>query len=359
MLAPLALALLAAGLLGTSAALQRHALAGLPDRGAGGATLLRRAAGRPLWWAGTACSAGALAAQFTALRLGPLLLVQVVLLLGVVASALVEQLVLGARPGARARAGTVLTTAGLAGLLVTLEPTSGAAGAAPPTAALLRLAVAFAAAVVLARVLQRRSGSALGLAVATGGGYGLTAIALKAVGAQATLGWGEPLAHGALWVAVLVGPSAVALSQHALAGSRSAAVTVSTIATTELGVVTAGSAWFGEHVSTSTPHVLLALAAGAAALVGLALGHAPTPPAPGELELLPASVREPADGTAQRHGPAREPLDDGPGLREGLGRDGRRRGDVLDRRGDLARGGRGVGGRAGHLARGSRLLLDR
>ena len=131
--APLALALLAAALLGTSAALQRQALAGPAAHDLVRTGLLRRAARRPLWWAGVACSAGALVAQFTALRLGSLLVVQVVLLLGIVVSGLVEQVAFGARPRPRARTGMLLTTAGLVAVLV--GPAAVALSHAPPTGA--------------------------------------------------------------------------------------------------------------------------------------------------------------------------------------------------------------------------------
>jgi hypothetical protein len=104
----------------------------------------------------------------------------------------------------------------------------------------------------------------LGLAAATGLGYGVTAIQLKVVGTQLALGLTVPLAHPALYVAAAVGPLSILLSQHALQQGRRALAVVSLILVIDPLVGLAGGlSWFGEHVAT-----------GAAALTGAGLGLA-------------------------------------------------------------------------------------
>ena len=53
------------------------------------------------------------------------------------------------------------------------------------------------------------AGRVLALAVATGLGYGITAVALKTVGTQLASGLAGPFPHPALYVALALGPSAI------------------------------------------------------------------------------------------------------------------------------------------------------
>ena len=117
--------------------------------------------------------------------------------------------------------------------------------------------------------------AAVGLSVATGLGYGVTAVALKTVGTELGRGWSGPLGHPALWTAVVVGPLSVLLSQHALRRARAVAAAVSVIVVIDpLVGLLAGTTWFGEHVAVTPISIAVALTAAVAVVVGIALGHA-------------------------------------------------------------------------------------
>ncbi len=151
----------------------------------------------------------------------------------------------GRRPGPRALGGVVLAGAGLVGLLVVLSPTQAAVATAPgPTAA--TVVVGGCAAAVLAGLAWARwtrSGSrALGLAVGTGIGYGLTAALLKLVTAQLRDGWTGTLHHPALalYAVCVLGPASILLSQNAFQQGRVAALAVTVILVLDpvIGLVT-------------------------------------------------------------------------------------------------------------------------
>jgi hypothetical protein len=102
----------------------------------------------------------------------------------------------------------------------------------------------------------------------------VTAVALKTVGAELGSGLAAPLGHPALWIAVVVGPLSVLLSQHALRRARAVAAAVSVIVVIDpLVGLLAGIAWFGEHVVVTPPSLTAALAAVVCVIAGIVLGH--------------------------------------------------------------------------------------
>lgn len=210
-------------------------------------------------WIGTAASVAGLFLQVLALALGPIIVVQSAMTSSIVFTVVAERLLSRHRlpTGAWARAG--LTGLGLVGLLVALDPTAGD-GAVPPAGSTLAVAggclVIMLAAVAWSRLPALPGTGAqrvLAVAVATGLGYGLTAVQLKAVGSQLAAGVVVPLLHPALFVALVLGPSAILLSQAALQQGRLAAAVVPVILVVDalVGLV-AGLFWFGERVGLGT-----------------------------------------------------------------------------------------------------------
>jgi drug/metabolite transporter (DMT)-like permease len=270
----------AAILLGASSVAQRRGMAatGEEDERTGLlATLVRRG----WWWVGTAASVGGLALQFLALTLGSLIVVQTTLVGSIVATTLAEWLLLGRAPSRRRWAGIGLTTTGLATVLLALSPTAGSASRLPSATAMLLLGgVTLALSAGAAWRSRSPSTTGLALSVATGLGYGVTAIALKSVGAQLASGWTGPLVHPALWIAVVVGPLSVLLSQHAFRRARAVAAVVSVIVVFDPVVgLLAGVAWFGEHLVVTPASLMTALVAAAAVVVGIVASHSePRPP---------------------------------------------------------------------------------
>ncbi|HEY2195016.1 MAG TPA: DMT family transporter [Actinomycetospora sp.] len=277
-------AVAAATLLGCATVAQRRGMGaptGPSDPGGLVAILVRSR----WWWAGTIASVAGLGLQFLALSTGPLIVVQTTMVASIVVTTLAESLLLRRRPTPRRWTGMVLTTLGLATVLVALSPTSAAVTVTPSASSVVVLAgitLALLAGATLRARLTATTGIAL--SVATGLGYGVTAVALKTVGAELASGWTVPLGHPALWTAVVVGPLSVLLSQDALRRARAVAAAVSVIVVIDPVVgLLAGVAWFGEHVVVTPLSLTAALAAAVAVVVGIVLGHTePRPPRPGD-----------------------------------------------------------------------------
>ena len=277
------LAVLAAALLGASSVAQRRGMLvspgsdDAPSRG-----LLPGLVSSRWWWAGTFASVGGLVLQFLALTMGSLIVVQTTMVSSIAATTLAEWLLLGRRPGSAGWAGMTLTATGLVGVLWVLAPTG--TGASTPTAGVMATLGAVGLGVLGAAALRVRTaaGGGLALAAATGLGYGITAVALKTVGSELAHGWSAPLAQPALWVAVLLGPAAVLLSQHALQRARRVAAAVSLIVVVDPIVgLFAGAAWFGERFTTTAGSLAVAVVAAGSVVVGIAIGHSTPEPVVG------------------------------------------------------------------------------
>jgi len=254
-----AVAVAAAAVLGTAAVAQRRAALDVPVHAAGSPRLVAALVRRRWWWIGTAASVAGLLLQVLALALGPIIVVQSAMTSSIVFTVVAERLLSRHRLPTGAWAGAGLTGLGLVGLLVALDPTAGD-GAVPPAGSTLAVAggclVIMLAAVAWSRLPALPGTGAqrvLAVAVATGLGYGLTAVQLKAVGSQLAAGVVVPLLHPALFVALVLGPSAILLSQAALQQGRLAAAVVPVILVVDalVGLV-AGLFWFGERVGLGT-----------------------------------------------------------------------------------------------------------
>ncbi|MDT7741668.1 MAG: hypothetical protein QOE59_746 [Actinomycetota bacterium] len=267
-------AVAAATLLGCATVAQRRGMSAptdLPGSGRLVATLVRSR----WWWAGTIASVAGLGLQFLALSTGPLIVVQTTMVASIVVTTLAESVLLRRRPTPRRWTGMVVTTLGLATVLLALSPT-GAAVAVTPSATSMIVLAGVTLVVSAGAALRARSTATTGIAlsVATGLGYGVTAVALKTVGTELATGWAVPLGHPALWTAVVVGPLSVLLSQHALRRARAVAAAVAVIVVIDPVVgLLAGVAWFGEHVVVTPLSLAAALAAAVAVVVGIVLGH--------------------------------------------------------------------------------------
>jgi drug/metabolite transporter (DMT)-like permease len=280
-------AVVAAGLLGASSVAQRRGMLSPPSR----ATATRR---RGLlatlttsrwWWVGTVASVGGLALQFLALTLGPLVVVQTTMVSSIAATTLAERLLLGRRPGAHGWAGMALTATGLVGVLWALAPTTTTPTVPSGTVTLVLGGVGLLGIALAALRARSGPGGALALATATGLGYGITAVALKTVGAELADGWSAALTHPALWLAAVLGPASVLLSQHALQRASRVAAVVSLIVVLDPVVgLLAGTAWFGERIATGTNALAVAVAAAAAIIVGIVLSQSRPAPVPDHLD---------------------------------------------------------------------------
>jgi drug/metabolite transporter (DMT)-like permease len=236
--------------------------------------LLRGLAHRPLWLIGMVATGAGLALQLVALAFAPLLVVQPLLVTSLMFAGAISAR-LERRPLDRVMvAGSLVCVAGLAGFLLVARPGGDSEGFTAGTKP-LPLAIGLATLTVVAlvvSVLFHNSWRVLGLAVATGVLYGVTAGLMKVVAGQARAGLGEPFQNWTLYLVCLIGPLGFLLSQNTFQQGR--------FLTPALAVITAldplvgvgiGVWWMGE-TANSAPWALAGEAvAGAVILVGVVL----------------------------------------------------------------------------------------
>lgn len=231
-------------------------------------TLLGRVLRQRGWWSGQAVISSGFACYAWALHIGPLALVQPVLVTGLVIGTITSARLARRRLDRRLLIASVACVLGLASFLSIARPESPAV--APPPAVGPLLVVAVLAAVAAALGLRRADWSdslrAALLALATGGCYGVTATLVTLV----LRDLGHPLALLSTWHAPAAAVSALAgwaLSQRALHLGRLMAPVNAVIGTTDPTVaVLLGVLVLGEHVA-STPVALFGELLAAAVVV--------------------------------------------------------------------------------------------
>ncbi|HET8601447.1 MAG TPA: DMT family transporter [Segeticoccus sp.] len=266
-----------------SSSLQHRDASGAPEHVRGPIRLIGYLLTRRAWLLGVTLGVASLVLHALALRLGPLAVVQPLMVSGVVLAVVVRAALDRRTPSGRELSGVLLTAAALAGFLVVsraqdhhrLPHGSHAVGF---TVAALLVVVGTA---VTAERLRQPTRSAMLFGVSTGVLFGLTAGLLKVVVTQAQHG-GIPGAalSWELWVFLLVGVSGTALNQRAY---HRAPLAVSMPLLNIIDVVVAlGFGWlvFGDAVA----HDPLTVLAQLACLTGMALG----------LRLIAVTAEQPA-----------------------------------------------------------------
>ncbi|GAA4659946.1 MULTISPECIES: DMT family transporter [Amycolatopsis] len=236
--------------------------------------LLRGLAHRPLWLIGMVATGLGLALQLVALAFAPLLVVQPLLITSLmfagVFSARLER-----RPLDRVMVGGALVCiAGLAAFLLVARPSGDSQGFSPSSHP-LPLAIALGTLTVVAlgvSLLTHHSARVLGLAVATGVLYGVTAGLMKVVAGQARAGLDEPFRNWALYLVCVVGPLGFLLSQNTFQQGRflTPALAVITALDPLVGVAI-GVWWLGETANADPAALAGQGLAGIVILVGIAM----------------------------------------------------------------------------------------
>lgn len=263
-------AVLGAVCMGLASAAQARATKEVEAGGPLDLTLFRRLVGRPLWLIGIAGTVLGLVLQLVALAYGPLLLVQPLLVTSLMFAGFASARLERRRPDRMMTFGALLCVAGLAGLLVVARP-SGNGATLVTGAALLPLGLVLAALTLLGLGFGAFSRSAslrvLGLAVATGVLYGLTAGLMKVVANQFRIGAGEPFRHWTLYLVCVIGPIGFLLSQNTFQQGRflTPALAVITALDPLVGVAI-GLSWMGESAN-GTPLALFGEALGGLVIV--------------------------------------------------------------------------------------------
>lgn len=232
--------------------------------------LLSRLARRPLWLAGMAATVAGLVLQLVALAFAPLLVVQPLLVTSLIFAGFFADRLAHRRPDAVLGAGSLMCVAGLAAVMLLARPgeegTTFIRGPAPVVLALTLAALTVLGLAV--SVLAPGALRVLGLAVATGVLYGVTAGLMKVVAGQARDSLAAPFTHPVLYVVCVTGPLGFLLSQNTFQRGEflTPALAVITALDPLVGVAI-GVWWLGETV-TADPAALAG--AGLAGLVVIA-----------------------------------------------------------------------------------------
>ncbi|MET7993737.1 DMT family transporter [Amycolatopsis sp. NPDC005232] len=268
-------AVLGAACMGIASAAQAKAAKEVEPANPLDLTLFKRLVGRPLWLIGIVATVLGLVLQLVALAFGPLLLVQPLLITSLIFAGFVFARLERRGPDRVMSAGSALCVAGLAVFLLIARP-SGNGDVLITGTSLLPLGIALAAVTIaglaLAALSRSGSGRVLGLAVATGVLYGLTAGLMKVVAGQFRQGLDEPFKHWTLYIVCVVGPLGFLLSQNTFQQGRylTPALAVITALDPLVGVAI-GLSWMGESAN-GTPWGLAGEAfAGAVIVVGIAM----------------------------------------------------------------------------------------
>ncbi|WP_236792445.1 DMT family transporter [Amycolatopsis sp. GM8] len=236
--------------------------------------LLRGLAHRPLWLIGMVATCAGLALQLVSLAFAPLLVVQPLLITSLMFANVISSR-LERRPLDRVMVtGSLICVAGLAAFLLVAQPSGDATGFSPATHP-LPLAFVLATLTIVAlvvAVLFHGSVRVLGLAVATGVLYGVTAGLMKAVAGEAREGITQPFTHWTLYLVCIIGPLGFLLSQNTFQQGRflTPALAVMTVLDPLVGVAI-GVWWLGETANSTIPALAGEAMAGAVILVGIML----------------------------------------------------------------------------------------
>jgi drug/metabolite transporter (DMT)-like permease len=281
-MAPVIAALLAALLFAVAAALQHRSAAAAPP--AGGwrqvGALVRHTVSHPVWLAGTATELVGLGLHALALHLGPLTLVQPLLISGLV-FALPLRRWLDHRPSSRAELGAaVVLVAGLILFLVTATPSSARVSPADPVPTVVVAAVLIVIVGVCLRVAARHRGARpVAYGLSAGLAFAGTAALLKATTDSLAHGPVAALTAWPLYGLIVVGGTGLLFNQMAFAAgplraSLPAISTVDPLAALVMGVVI-----YDERLRTGTLAVTLE-ALGLILVLGAALQLSRSEPEP-------------------------------------------------------------------------------
>lgn len=263
----------------TASLAQRQGATSVQSTGGFDARLLLRLARRPVWLLGIVAMIGGFGFQLTALRYGPLALVQPILSLELLLvfgfMAFAGRRRMRIRP--RDWLGAAAMSAGIAMFLRLASPSGGrlhAPGSSWLLAGLVTLGVVLAALAVAFSPANRSAASssrrAAVLGSATGIAWGFVAAVIKELSSHLGQGLGAIFSTWSLYVLLVVGAATMLLASHALAAGPLAASQPGFTILDPLAAALLGVFLFGEHIQTG----LWELAGEALALALVAVGAA-------------------------------------------------------------------------------------
>lgn len=243
---------MASAVFGGAAVVQQRVTHQVPQRAPLDPRLLSDLARRWPWMAAIGLTIAGLALQIAALRLGPLGLVQPILVCDVLFAVLISSVARHRPPDRIIVAGAACCAGGLAGFLVIAQPRGGTLAVTPLR--MLPLAAGLAAVLLLCLAVARRGARQarpLAIALACGVVYGATAFLLKEIAGSAGTWFSEPLRHWPLYALVVLGPLGFQLNQSAFQAGVLIAPVLSVITIAD-PLVSIGIArlWLGESFAS-------------------------------------------------------------------------------------------------------------
>lgn len=260
----------AAACFGITAVLQHRATKRTPTRHAMNPRLVIDLLQQPMWVGAIFLNILGTLLQVLALRFGPLIMVQPLLVTGLLFSVVIGSITAGRRPDRVLLGGAFCCIGGLAMFLLVARP--GAGNETLSVGEMLPLVIALSCVLAICLAVSSRGHGqvpALALGVAAGVLYGVTAGFIKVVTHEASQSLFSPLSGWTLYALVIIGPLGFLLNQNAyqVAAAASPVLAVITITDPIVGIIV-GRLWLGESVNLG----LGALAGQVAALAVMAAG---------------------------------------------------------------------------------------
>lgn len=267
-------ALIGAACMGLASAAQARATHQVPASRTLSPRLLVDLARRPVWLIGVGATIAGLGLQVLALGYGPLILVQPLLVTALPFASFFAAVLMGRRLDRVIVLGSFTCVGGLSAFLLLARPTGGSEHLihqAPLGELAVGLGVLAACGLVLSSLVGGTA-KVLGLAVATGIFYGVTAGLMKVVAGELRQGLTVPFQHWTLYAVCIIGPIGFLLSQNTFQQGMSVSSALAVITTVDpLVGVAVGVWWLGESAASGVLVVAGELVAAAVIVAGIAV----------------------------------------------------------------------------------------
>jgi hypothetical protein len=259
---------------GMSSNLQYRATHQVPTRRAGDPALLADLMHTRMWRLSIVLALTGFGLQVLALRFGPVMLVQPLLVCSLLFYVLLTPVLAGRRPDAVRIGGALLTLAGLVAFLLVARPTdTGGKDLTPATILPLGvgLAVLLTACLIAAATVSKRW-RPLPLELATGICYGVTAGLVRSLSDRFADGFPELLYHWQLYAICVLGPFGVLLNQNTFQAGRLGSPALAIITTVDpLISIGVGLLWLDGTIAVGVAEVSGEIIALAVMALGIAV----------------------------------------------------------------------------------------
>ncbi|HVV20879.1 MAG TPA: DMT family transporter [Pseudonocardiaceae bacterium] len=267
-------AIVGAACMGLASAAQAKATQQVPTSRTLHPRLLVDLVRRPVWLIGIGATVAGLGLQVVALGFGPLLLVQPLLVTALPFASFFAALLVGKRLDNVIIGGAFTCVAGLSAFLLLARPTGGT-DRLIQSAPLGELAAVLGVVAIGGLALSATTGGpvrVLGLALATGVFYGVTAGLMKVVAGELRTSLVEPFGHWTLYAVCVIGPIGFLLSQNTFQQGRMVSPALAVITTVDpLVGVAIGVWWLGESAATGAAVLAGELVAALVIVLGIAV----------------------------------------------------------------------------------------